>query len=199
VPRGPLPMVRVRSRRKAPHATAHCVRPSGHASAAEGIAQSQSAPNLRQWSKTKRSELDILTLEESLARAVERSQHSAPRNIQEAAQAEITYLRTEKLDLLKSKSSSQFNGSSKTIIAKTVGVFESLAQHVNKQCGGTTTYYSQSQSQGTLGQLSPLPASEEQTGSACWRAAELASVRLLTAARACLLEDNRDPGPAFGD
>jgi hypothetical protein len=118
------------------------------------IARAQTAPKLRQWTKIRRTELDLLTLEDSLAQAVERSQHSAPRNIQEAAQAEITYLHEEKLDLLKSKSFSQFNASSTAIVVKMVGAFEALAQYENKQCGGTTTYYSQGQGQLTLGQLS---------------------------------------------
>jgi hypothetical protein len=144
----------------APHsALCKAIRAHGpNARAAEVIAQAQAAPKSRQWSKIRKAELELLTLEDSLAQAVERSQHSAPRNIQEAAQAEITYLHEEKLDLLKSKSFSQFNASSTTIVAKMIGAFESLAQYENKQCGGTTTYYSQGQ--GTLGQLSPLPVSE---------------------------------------
>jgi hypothetical protein len=97
-----------------------------------------------------------LTLEDSLAQAVERSQHSAPRDILEAAQAETTYLHEEKLDLLKSKSFSQFNASSTAIVAKMVGAFETLAQYENKQCGGTTYY---SQGQPTQGQLTLGPLS----------------------------------------
>ena len=131
---------------KALHAHGHNTR------AQEVIAQAQAAPKLRQWSKIKRTELDVLALEGSLAQAVERSQHSAPRTVQEAAQAEITYLREEKLDLLKSKSFSQFSASSRANIAKMIGAFEVLAQYENKQCGGTT-YYSQG-SQGSQGQLS---------------------------------------------
>ena len=142
----------------APHsALCKAIRTHGHnAGVAEVIARGQAVPKLRQWTKIRGTELDVLTLEDSLARAVERSQHSAPRNIQEAAQAEITYLHEEKLDLLKSKSFSQFNASSRAIVAKMIGAFEALAQYENKQCGGTT-YYSQGQlTQGrlTLGQLS---------------------------------------------
>ncbi len=146
----------------APHsALCKAIRAHGHDDrAAEVIAQAQATPKLRQWSKIRKTELDLLTLEDSLAQAVERSQHSAPRNIQEAAQAEITYLHEEKLDLLKSKSFSRFNASSRAIVAKMFGAFEALAQYENKQCGGTTTYYSQGQGQGHLGQLSPLPVSE---------------------------------------
>ena len=55
---------------------------------------------------------------------------------------------------------SRFNASSRAIVAKMFGAFEALAQYENKQCGGTTTYYSQGQGQGHLGQLSPLPVSE---------------------------------------
>ncbi len=99
-----------------------------------------------------------MTLEDLLAQAVERSQLSAPRNIRDAAQAEITYLHEEKRDLLKSKSFAQFNASSTAIVAKMIGAFEALAQYENTECGGTTTY--SSQGQGTLGQLSPLPVSE---------------------------------------
>jgi hypothetical protein len=91
------------------------------------------------------SELGLLTLEDSLAQAVERSQRTAPRNIQVAAHVEITYLHEEKLDLLKSKSFSQFNDTSTSIVAKMVGAFESLAQYENKQCGGTTTFFGQGQ------------------------------------------------------
>jgi hypothetical protein len=142
----------------APHsALCKAIRAQGHnAGAAEVIAQAQAAPKLRQWSKIRRTELDLLTLEGSLAQAVERSQHSAPRNIQEAAQAEITYLHEEKLDLLKSKSLSQFNASSTAMVTKMIGAFEALAQYESKQCGGTT-YYSQgqlAQGQLTLGHLS---------------------------------------------
>jgi hypothetical protein len=146
----------------APHsALCKAIRAHGHnAGAAAVIAQAQAAPKSRQWSQIRRAELDIATLEDSLAQAVERSQHSAPRTIQEAAQAEVTYLHEEKRDLLKSKSSSQFNASSTAILGKMIGAFETLAQYENKQCGGTTTYYSQGQSQGTSGQLSPLPVSE---------------------------------------
>jgi hypothetical protein len=132
---------------KALHAHGHSAR------AQEAIAQAEAAPKLQQWSAIKKSELDLLTLEDSLAQAVERSQHSAPRNIQEEAQAEITYLHEEKLDLLKSKSFSQFNASSTAIVAKMIGAFEALTQYENKQCGGTT-YYSQGQGQLSLGQLS---------------------------------------------
>lgn len=135
----------------APHsALCRALHTHGHnARAQEVIAQAQAAPKLRQWSKIKRTELDVLTLEDSLAQAVEQSQHSAPRTVQEAAQAEITYLRVEKLDLLKSKSFSQFSASSRANIAKMIGAFEVLAQYENKQCGGFTYY-----SQGRQGQLS---------------------------------------------
>jgi hypothetical protein len=133
---------------KALHAHGHNTR------AQEVIAQAQAAPKLRQWSKIKRTELDVLALEGSLAQAVERSQHSAPRTVQEAAQAEITYLRDEKLDLLKSKSFSQFSASSRANIAKMIGAFEVLAQYENKQCGGTTYYSQGSQGQLSHGQLS---------------------------------------------
>jgi hypothetical protein len=124
------------------------------------IAHAQAAPKLRQWSASKKSELAVLTLEDSLAQAVVRTQHTAPHDIQGAALAEITYVHKEKLDLLKSKSFSQFSASSTSIVAKMIGAFESLAQYENKQCGGTT-YYSQGQlTQGQL-TLGPLSAGSQ--------------------------------------
>ena len=57
----------------------------------------------------------------------------------------MRFLHQEKLDLLKSKSFSQFSATSRTIAVRMIGAFEALAQYENKQCGGTTTYYSQGQ------------------------------------------------------
>ena len=150
----------------APHsALCKAIRAHGHKTGvAEVIARAQAQATLRQWSKIRGAELGLLSLEDSLARAVEGSRHAAPPNIQDAAQDEITYLHEEERDLLKSKSFSQFNASSTAVVAKMIGDFETLTQYENKQCGGTTTFYTQGQGQGqvqpTPGQLSPLPVSE---------------------------------------
>jgi hypothetical protein len=127
----------------APHsALCKALQAHGHkARAQEVIAEAQAAPKLRQWSAIKKSELAVLTLEDSLAQAVERTQHTAPHDIQGAALAEIKYLREEKVDLLRSKSFSQFNAASKAILAKMIGAFVSLAQYEEKECGGTTTTF----------------------------------------------------------
>jgi hypothetical protein len=125
----------------APHsALCKALRTHEHSASAQGlIAQAQIAPKVGHWSKLKTLELHFLTLEDLLGQAIERVQHLPP-NIQAAAQAEIKYAHEEKLDLLKSKSFSQFNASSLSTVAKMFGAFESLAQYENKECGGTTTY-----------------------------------------------------------
>lgn len=127
----------------APHsALCKALRAHGHnAQAQEVIAQAQAAPKLRQWSAIKKTELAVLTLEQSLAQAVERTQHTAPHNIQGAAIAETEYVHEEKLDLLNSKSFSQFSATSTSIVAKMIGAFETLVQYEGKECGGTTTTF----------------------------------------------------------
>ena len=71
----------------APHsALCKAVRAHGHdASAEEAIVQAQAAPQLREWSKLRSTELALFALEGSFAQAIEQSRPSTPRNIQAAA------------------------------------------------------------------------------------------------------------------
>ena len=129
------------------------LRAQGDNSLAQAIAKVHAATESRQWRAIRTSELGLLKLESSFAQAFELSQQTAPSAIQRVEGDEITYLHEEKLDLLKSRTSSQFKALNSSIVPKTSAAFLLLGQYEGEECGSTTTYYSEGQGQLSLGQV----------------------------------------------